>query len=130
MPNQPISGNLLEEIQDELPPQSDAGIRLGWDDEQILVWYLRQMIENPLEPGSKKRIDAPLGVMGYHIDVRQVAIGNQWESLNSVEINESQNMFSGQLDSSKAELPYQVYPTKISGPNSDHYWCLCTMHIT
>jgi len=120
--NQPISGNLLEEIQDELPPQSDAGIRLGWDDEQILVWYLRQMIENPLEPGSKKRIDAPLGVMGYHIDVRQVAIGNQWESLNSVEINESQNMFSGQLDSSKAELPYQVYPTKISGPNSDHYW--------
>lgn len=120
--NQPVSGNLLEETQDELPPQSDAGIRLGWDDEQILVWYLRQMIENPLDPGSKNRIDAPLGVMGYHIDVRQVAGGNQWESLNSIEINESQNMFQGLLDSSTTELPYQVYPNKISGPNSDHFW--------
>ncbi|REG90364.1 hypothetical protein [Algoriphagus antarcticus] len=120
--NQPVSGNLLEESQDELPPQSDAGIRLGWDDEQILVWYLRQMIENPSDPGSLSRIDAPLGVMGYHIDVRQVAVGNLWESLNSIEINESENMFSGQLDSSSTELPYQVYPNKISGPNSDHYW--------
>ncbi|MEP0710648.1 MAG: hypothetical protein ABJC55_01880, partial [Algoriphagus sp.] len=120
--NQPVSGNLLEESQDELPPQSDAGIRLGWDDEQILVWYLRQMIENPLDPGSKNRIDAPLGVMGYHIDVRQAAIGSHWESLNRIEINESQNLFKGQLDSSTTELPYQVYPNKISGPSSDHYW--------
>jgi len=120
--NQPVSGNLLEESQDELPPQSEAGIRLGWDDEQILVWYLRQMIENPSDPGSLSRVDAPLGVMGYHIDVRQVAEGNQWESLNSIEINESENMFAGHLDSSNTELPYQVYPTKISGPNSDHYW--------
>lgn len=120
--NQPVSGNLLEEKQDELPPQSDAGIRLGWDDEQILVWYLRQMIENPSDPGSLSRIDAPLGVMGYHIDVRQAAAGNEWESLNSIEINESQNMFAGQLDSNTTELPYQVYPNKISGPNSDHYW--------
>lgn len=120
--NQPVSGNLLEETQDELPPQSDSGIRLGWDDEQILVWYLRQMIENPSDPGSNERIDAPLGVMGYHIDVRQASPGNDWESLNSIEINESENIFSGQLDSSSTELPYQVYPNKISGPNSDHYW--------
>jgi len=120
--NQPVSGNLLEETQDELPPQSDAGIRLGWDDEQILVWYLRQMVENPLDPGSKNRIDAPLGVLGYHIDVRQATPGNSWESLNRIEINETENMFSGQLDSNSTELPYQVYPNKISGPNSDHYW--------
>ncbi|EAZ79229.1 hypothetical protein [Algoriphagus machipongonensis] len=120
--NQPVSGNLLEETQDELPPQSDAGIRLGWDDEQLLVWYLRQMIENPSAQGSGERIDAPLGVMGYHIDVRKAEEGTSWESLNQVEIEESQNMFSGQFDSSSTELPYQVYPNKISGPNSDHYW--------
>src|SRR5690606_3657367 len=41
---------------------------------------------------------------------------------NSIEVNESQNMFAGQLESSSTELPYQVYPNKISGPNSDHYW--------
>ncbi|WBL44545.1 hypothetical protein PBT90_07600 [Algoriphagus halophytocola] len=120
--NQPVSGNLLEETPDELPPQSDAGIRLGWDDEQILVWYLRQMIENPSNPGSKERIDAPLGVMGYHIDVRAAKPGAVWESLNNIAINESANMFKGQLEASTTELPYQVYPNKISGPNSDHYW--------
>ena len=120
--NQPVSGNLLEETPDGLPPQSDSGIRLGWDDEQILVWYLRQMIENPSDQGSLKRLDAPLGVMGYHIDVRQAAPGKNWESLNSIEINEAENKFTGDLDSSSTELPYQVYPNKISGPNSDHYW--------
>jgi len=120
--NQPVSGNLLEETQDELPPQSDAGIRLGWDDEQILVWYLRQMIENPAKPGSKERIDAPLGVMGYHIDVREAKPGNKWESLNLVNIDESGNIFGNKLPGSTTELPYQVYPNKISGPNSDHYW--------
>lgn len=120
--NQPVSGNLLEETPDELPPQSDSGIRLGWDDEQILVWYLRQMVENPSDQGSLKRLDAPLGVMGYHIDVRQASPGKNWESLNSIEINEDENKFAGDLDSSSTELPYQVYPNKISGPNSDHYW--------
>lgn len=120
--NQPVSGNLLEETQDELPPQSDAGIRLGWDDEQILIWYLRQMIENPSDPGSSERVDAPLGVLGYHIDVRQASPGNDWESLNSIQINEAENIFSGEFDSNTTELPYQVYPNKISGPNSDHYW--------
>ena len=120
--NQPVSGNLLEETQDELPPQSDAGIRLGWDDEQILVWYLRQMVENPAASGSGERLDAPLGVMGYHIDVKLDEPNTTWESLNVVQIKESENGLSTDLAGQNVELPYQVYPTKISGPNSDHFW--------
>ncbi|WP_147392262.1 hypothetical protein [Algoriphagus lacus] len=120
--NQAESGNLLQEAPDGLPPQSDSGIRLGWDDEQILVWYLRQILENPAAPGSNKRLDAPLGVMGYHIDVKNASEGAKWESLNVIQVNGAQGGLAGAFANQKTELPYQVYPTKIAGPNSDGYW--------
>ncbi|HSF55757.1 MAG TPA: hypothetical protein VLA71_18535, partial [Algoriphagus sp.] len=121
--NQAESGNLLEEAPDGLPPQSDSGIRMGWDDEQILVWYLRQILENPGDAlGSGKRLDAPLGVLGYHIDVQQAIAGAPWESLNVVQVNPAQGGLAGTFANQTVELPYQVYPTKIAGPNSDGYW--------
>ncbi|MDO8967280.1 hypothetical protein [Algoriphagus sp.] len=121
--NQAESGNLLKEKLDGLPPQSDSGIRLGWDDEQILVWYLRQILENPGDaPGSNKRLDAALGVMGYHIDVKKVEEGTEWESLNVIRVNKSQEELIESFSEQKVELPYQVYPTKIAGPKSAGYW--------
>jgi len=131
--NQPISGNLLEEFKMNLPPQSDAGIRLGWDDEQILVGICVQMIEKPIKNQVlKKRIDAPLGWWDINIDVRQVAIRKfQWESLNSVENSTESKIVSGQLDSSQSRTSHtKSIQLKISGPNSDHYWflLLCTLH--
>ena len=121
--NQAESGNLLEVSPDGLPPQSDSGIRMGWDDEQILIWYLRQILENPADSlGSGKRLDAPLGVMGYHIDVQQAVPGATWESLNVVQINGADGGLAASFANQTAELPYQVYPTKIAGPKSDGYW--------
>ena len=75
---QPVSRNLLSETPEEGKPVKDAGIRLGWDDEQILIWYLRQL--------GSDRVDAPLGVFGYAIDVRETAPapGTAWETLNKV----------------------------------------------
>ncbi|MBC6365279.1 hypothetical protein [Algoriphagus sp. AK58] len=115
--NQPISGNMLVEKPDGFAPQSETGIRLGWDDEQILIWYIRQLAENPQESG--KRIDAPLCVTGYHIDVREP--GKKWESLNAVQLNKNHPMVS-RLSDTQTELPYQVYPNKISGPTDEHFW--------
>ena len=40
---QPHSRNLLVEESDGDHPVKDVGLRLGWDDEQILIWYMRQM---------------------------------------------------------------------------------------
>jgi len=121
--NQAESGNLLEESPDGLPPQSDSGIRMGWDDEQILVWYLRQILENPGDaPGSNKRLDAPLGVLGYHIDVQQAIEGAEWESLNVIQVNAAPGGLANTFSNQTVELPYQVYPTKIAGPKSDGYW--------
>ena len=67
---QPASQNLLEEKSDGFHPTGDAGIRLGWDDEQILIWYIRQLAEDA-SVGAGKRIDAPIGMFGYRIDVRE-----------------------------------------------------------
>lgn len=121
--NQAESGNLLQESPDGLPPQSDSGIRMGWDDEQILVWYLRQILENPGDtPGSNKRLDAPLGVMGYHIDVQQAIEGAQWESLNVIQVSAADGGLAENFAGQTVELPYQVYPTKVAGPKSDGYW--------
>ena len=69
---QPVSSNLLSEEPDGMHPQKDIGVRLGWDDEQLLIWQNRQMLADPATPG--KRIDAPLGVFFYRVDVRETAI--------------------------------------------------------
>jgi len=78
---QPVSQNFLQEESDGFHPTKETGIRLGWDDEQILTWYIRAMAESA--PASGKRLDCPLGVLGYKIDVRQQG-NTSWETLNMV----------------------------------------------
>ena len=72
---QPVSQNLLAEEPDGFTPLTDVGIRLGWDDEQLLIWHNRQLREDstvvPKVPGKPQRLDAPLGVFGYRIDARR-----------------------------------------------------------
>lgn len=120
--NQPVSGNLLRERQDGFHPQKEVGIRLGWEDEQILIWYLRQMA---VDENSTERLDAPLGVTGYHIDVKKItAADNEWESLTAVKSKGSMQLENIDIGKYEGELPYQVYPTKIyDGTNdSNNYW--------
>ena len=61
-----------------MQPQKDIGVRLAWDDEQLLIWQNRQMLADPLTPG--KRTDAPLGVFFYRVDMRETG-GPTWHSL-------------------------------------------------
>jgi hypothetical protein len=71
---QPVSQNLLAEDADGFTPLIDIGIRLGWDDEQILIWQNRQLKEDPtvpVVPGVAQRLDVPMGVFAYRIDARQ-----------------------------------------------------------
>lgn len=71
---QPVSQNLLAEDPDGFAPLTDIGIRLGWDDEQILIWQNRQLKEDPTVPkvaGKGQRLEAPMGVFGYRVDARR-----------------------------------------------------------
>lgn len=120
---QPVSGNLLSEAQDGFHPVKDLGIRLAWDDEQILIWYIRQLAENPQEPGT--RVDAPLGVFGYRIDVREDTAGAEWKSLNKVKskaVYSIQNTSIGNTGNEEIELPYQVFPTQPDNDAAQSFW--------
>lgn len=128
--NQPASQNLLEEEANGMPPQREIGIRLGWDDEQILIWYLRQLAKDPSVDDGSDRLDNPIGISGYHIDVKTIngaRITTEWESLNSV--RSKGNMILGEeqqsvnLGTYNGELPFQVYPIKEEGEESSgNYW--------
>jgi hypothetical protein len=126
--NQPVSHNLLKEEQDGFHPQKEMGIRLGWEDEQILIWYLRQLaIDETVHPrvGALKgdRLDAPLGVNGFHIDVRiNDTSDGSWESLTAVESNGSMELEKINFGDWKGELPFQVYPTKLDSAGGTNYW--------
>jgi hypothetical protein len=126
---QPVSNSLLLEQSDGFHPTRDVGIRLGWDDEQILIWYIRQLAEDP-DVGAGKRIDAPLGTFGYKIDVREDApVPGAWESLNQVTSRAALNVVDPATNNSISlgnftdrELAYQVYPAQLDGDGSKSYW--------
>ncbi len=127
---QPPSQNFLVEENDGAHPVKDVGIRLGWDDEQILIWYMRQMSIDTTVTNPDKRLDAPLGVFGYAVDVRDTSNPtNPFESLNFVKTRQDFAIpnppgqpvqFSSK--GSTLELPYQVYPTQLDGDQSKNYW--------
>lgn len=120
---QQVSSNILSERQEGPAPQSDTGIRLAWDDEQIMIWYLRQLSANPMDTG--KRLDVPMGVYGYRIDVRKDEEGSDWKSLNLVESAEALMLGDANLGATPAggiELPFQVFPSQLDNDTSAPYW--------
>ena len=123
---QPVSSDLLQEEGNGDHPTKDVGIRLGWDDEQILIWYIRQLAADPL---AGKRIDAPVGTTGYKIDVREHnEPAEAWISLNQVSNGALTiaNPVTGQAIAVGAagdcELPYQVYPSQLDGDLGKSFW--------
>jgi hypothetical protein len=58
----------------ELRPATDAGIDIGWDDEQVTAWLNRQLDGLRARLSGSDAVQAPLGVGGYRIDVSQPEI--------------------------------------------------------
>jgi hypothetical protein len=120
---QQVSNNILSEKQDGPSPQSDTGIRLAWDDEQIMIWYLRQLSANPVDPG--KRLDVPMGVYGYRVDVKPTGDTNDWKSLNLVQSKQSLAIGATNIGSTPEggiELPFQVFPSQLDNNTNAPYW--------
>ncbi|MBD0326546.1 MAG: hypothetical protein ICV68_08940, partial [Pyrinomonadaceae bacterium] len=118
---QPVSADLLQEEPDNQHVQKDAGIRLGWDDEQLLIWQNRQVLADPATPG--KRVDAPLGVFSYRVDVRNKG-DEQWGSLVLIRNREELTLAGESISPALKELEtgVQVYPTKIDAGADTFYW--------
>ncbi|MCU1265455.1 MAG: hypothetical protein JWM21_1773 [Acidobacteria bacterium] len=118
---QPVSANLLLEPGDEgqgLSPTRDFGVRIGWDDEQLLIWQNRQMT---IDPDIGQRLDAPMGVLNYRVDVRHHADDDsKWNSL--MKVQGDLNLNGIDLGEINAELGIEVGPTQLDGQKQGIFW--------
>jgi hypothetical protein len=126
--NQPVSSDLLREKEDrELPVITDAGIRLGWDDEQLLIWMNRQMKQDETLPAGR-RTDAPMGVMQYRVDVRLHSDAepnpNKWMPLCRVKNVADLGIDKILIDSAnnETELGVEVYPAQLDARKQEPFW--------
>ncbi len=121
--NQPVSSDLLREKEDkELPVITEAGIRLGWDDEQLLIWMNRQMKQATKSKGD----EAPMGVMQYRVDVREHKDidENDWTSLCKIRNDVAIKLADLTIDSAglEKELGVEVYPAQLDPQDDKPYW--------
>lgn len=111
--------NLSRQNERRLRPVEDNGLRLGWDDEQVVIWFNRQVADDPRN-GMPSARDTPLGVRGYRLDVRDVDAGADWHSLvrmrGSFAIGDlAPLMFDG-------EMAVELAATQLQGERDGDYW--------
>jgi hypothetical protein len=79
--NQPATIDAATLDPSQIAPGSEAGIQIGWDDEQVTVWYNDQIgLLFDRVTGSNNNAESPLGVLGYRLDARKKG-GTTWRSL-------------------------------------------------
>jgi hypothetical protein len=127
--NQPVSSDLLREKEDkELPVITDAGIRLAWDDEQLLIWMNRQLKKDETLLTNGGRNIAPMGVLQYRVDARLnsdvVPNPNPWMPLCKVKNNANLMIGQNTVDAANAEkeLGVEVYPAQLDARKTEPFW--------
>jgi hypothetical protein len=127
---QPVSQNLLAEDPDGFPPTTDVGVRIGWDDEQILIWQNRQLKADPTVPkvgGQPQRLDAPMGAFAYRIDAREPNDPG-WHSLVTVRSKAPLTLGGVSLGNRpdgtfEGELGVEVHPMQLDGDQAaGQFW--------
>jgi hypothetical protein len=113
--HQPSSADAAVGDVPRLAPATDAGIQIGWDDEQVVIWHNRQL------DNARRRLkfimyhgtpfpETPLGVLGYRVDVREAGTG-QWHSLMRVRGRIPAGPLGGPWGQTyEAELPTEPVP--------------------
>jgi hypothetical protein len=83
--NQPKTIDAATLQPDMVAPGTDAGIQLGWDDEQVTIWFNQQLdlLRARVSAPADGPAEAPLGVQGYRVDVR-VRGESAWCSLCTI----------------------------------------------
>lgn len=103
--------NHLEETGNGPAPIREEGIQLAWDDEDILIAQNRQM---GLDPETLSvPAEAPTGVVGYRIDVREAGQAD-WHTLSKVVT--AQFLFAGiDFGALSWESRTEVCPSTVQG---------------
>lgn len=121
--NQPVNQDLLQEKDTSNPPLKDIGMRLGWDDEQIAIWFNRQMLQKEEQTGSP--VEAPLGVFGYRVDVK-TKDDERWRSQNSVIAERGTALAQGGIQIAEAgavlEPGIEIHPAAHGNSQEEGFW--------
>jgi len=110
---QPQHLDPLNEDDDGTRPSKDTGIRLGWDDEQVAIWMNRQ-----IDPAAAT-LDAPMGVFGYRIDVREQGSVNFSSLCRAKGVVKAGTKTVGNFD---GELAIETIPVQPDGDKTGVYW--------
>jgi hypothetical protein len=110
---QPQQLDPLQEVPDGTRPVKELGIRLGWDDEQVTIWLNRQ-----IDPAAET-LDAPMGVQGYRVDVRETGT-IAWHSLTRASGPVKVNTVD--LGTFDGELGVETHPVQLHGKKTGDYW--------
>lgn len=130
--NQPANIDAATAKADQIAPGAEAGIQIGWDDEQLTIWCNRQLellrfrLGAPPDPNSP---EAALGVQGYRVDVRH-SRADPWQSLcfvtGALNFNGDAADATGTTPlPAPTELwiePTPLRPTPAIGPNTAEAW--------
>jgi hypothetical protein len=108
---QPDRAALLDTSPNGLPPASDLGLRLGWDDEQVAIWFNRQV--------DATQIDAPFGTAGYRVDVRAHG-STAWHSL--CRVTGALALGTASLGTFKGELSVETLPIQPDPTQPAKWW--------
>lgn len=97
------------------PTAKEAGIKLGWDDEQISIWLNRLLVNDPEDPQH-----APVAVSSYRVDVRRALGGDDWTSLHLVRGTVSlDGVVAGVF---QGELGIEAVPVQLQGQKTGDFW--------
>ena len=78
--DQPITSDAVTGDTTTIVPGTDAGIQIGWDDEQVTTWVNRQIQIAQAMAGGTPTQELPFTVLGYRVDVREAST-DPWASL-------------------------------------------------
>ena len=79
--NQPTTIDAATLDASQIAPGSEAGVQIGWDDEQVTTWLNDQLgLLFDRVKGSNNNAESPLGVLGYRVDARKKG-NTTWRSL-------------------------------------------------
>jgi hypothetical protein len=70
--NQPATIDAATLDAAQIAPGSEAGVQIGWDDEQVTIWLNDQVgLLFDRVTGGNHNAESPLGVLGYRVDARK-----------------------------------------------------------
>jgi hypothetical protein len=110
--------NLSRQDERRLSPYTETGLKLGWDDEQIVIWLNRQITDDPRNAAAAR--DTPLGVRGFRVDVREAEGPGPWTSL--VRMQGPITIGDLSLGSFDGEMAIELAPSQLQGKRDGEYW--------